>query len=459
MLSVVIKDPLHIAEGILYGDVLELRLDLFPTFCLENIRALRQKYKVPMIFTLKKHKSFTEEMRRKLIFKLLEIHPEYLDIESDMPETFIKEVFLRRDKTKIILSYHDFQKTPKNLDALYSCMQKLPADLYKIAVTANTPIDALYVASFVKKSKGNLIAVSMGPLGQITRILAPVIGSYLTYASLEVGEHGQLSARELQSKYRFSLLSKKSKVYALIGDPVDLSISDVTHNQFFAEEQIDAVYVKIPVKKKELASFLQEAKNHFLGLSVTMPLKEDIMEHLSDIDHEAHLIGAVNTLVLQDGSWKGYNTDGIGALTALEEKGLVAGKAIAIIGTGGAAKAIAYEANKRGAILSVISRSPQKARALENQLKIRRQESAAYDVIINCTPADHPGIAITPGAVVMDIKTVPHKTEFLLEAEYLGCSLVYGHSMFIEQAMGQFALWFRPQAPQPFPKSELAGLR
>ena len=457
MLSVVIKDPSQIEEGILYGDILELRLDLFPSFSLENVREIRQKYKVPMIFSLKKHQSFTEEIRRQLIFKLLEIRPEYLDIESDMPESFINEVFLRRDKTKIILSYHDFQKTPKDLDALCSCMQKLPADFYKIAVTANTPTDALHLASLAKKSKGNLIAVSMGPLGQVTRILSPVIGSYLTYASLDTGEHGQLLARELKSKYRFSLLSKKTKVYALIGDPVDLSISDVTHNQFFAEEQIDAVYVKIPVKKEDLSSFLQEAKNHFSGLSVTMPLKEDVMEHLSDIDHEAYLIGAVNTLVLQEGSWKGYNTDGIGALTALEEKEPIAGKAVAIIGTGGAAKAIAYEANKRGAILSFISRKQENVRALEKQLKIRSQESKAYDVIINCTPAEHPGITITPGSVVMDIKTVPQKTEFLLEAESLGCSLVYGRSMFIEQAMGQFALWFRLQAPRPFPGSELVG--
>jgi 3-dehydroquinate dehydratase/shikimate dehydrogenase len=211
--------------------------------------------------------------------------------------------------------------------------------------------------------------------------------------------------------------------------------------------------VKILVNENELGEFIQLAKQiPVSGLSITRPLKECILPNFNDIDSRAKKIGAVNTLHFENGGFKGYNTDGIGALNAIENVVSVKGKRIIMIGAGGATKAIAYEALQRGAKVTILNRHVDKAVKIAEQLgcegkgldKMVDCTKAGYDILINCTPVEMPidVVDILPQAVVMDIKTKPKNTELLNQAIVKGCQVIYGYHMFVEQAVGQFQLWF-----------------
>lgn len=466
MLCVVINGPSYtlanqqIANAAKYANLLELRLDNFQTINLVELKKLRASTSLPMIFTLRSalqggNYKESEDNRLADIRLLASLKPEYFDLENCIPSYFIKEIAMRFPETKLILSYHNFNETPQDLDGLLHEMQKTPAVFYKIAVTASNSLDALRLLCLAKKSE-KLIAIGMGAHGQITRILGPIIGNPITYAALDdsqISAPGQLSAKTLIENYHFHDLSPKTAVYGLIGDPVDKSISDQTHNHLMRSCGLAAVYVKMQVKPPELPDFLQLAKSlPFCGLSVTMPLKEAVKPHLDHIAPQALEIGAVNTLLFRDGGIIGFNTDGIGALNAIETDMLVRGKKIVMIGAGGAAKAIAFEAHRRGGDITIINRDVDKAKLIANSVQgvAKRLDQMAecteegYDILINCTPLDMP-IAeehIIPHTTVMEIRTKPKETSFVTCALTKNCPVVYGYQMFAEQALGQFSLWF-----------------
>lgn len=421
MIAVVIKGPSledarkQIAQAIaLKADLVELRLDLMDSFDLKLLNV-----SIPMIF---KVKDFPD------------VFPEYIDCENglELPEG-----------TKLILSHHNFEDTP-DLEALYIEMKKTPADLFKIAVTPKSSTEALKILIFAK-SKQDVIAIGMGPYGEITRILAPEI----TYASLDESLRtapGQLSIHEMLHKYHYHSLNHETLLYGLIGDPVDKSISDETHNFFMESMGLNAVYIKMQVKASELADFIPLAKDLFSGLSVTMPLKEAILPFLDTIDTEALSIGAVNTIQIREGKLLGFNTDGKGALNAIEKECVVLGKHIVILGAGGAAKAVAYEAIKRGAFVTFVNRDNRKAEEVAERFSCKSSVIVpdTYDIIINCTPS-FPLLKkeVLSTALVMDITTKPKDTPFLLAAKSKGCKVIYGYKMFLEQANLQFRHWFK----------------
>lgn len=468
MLCVVIKGPsiteaIHQIETALkYADLVELRLDFFNSLETETLKHLRGKFSIPMIFTLRSQQQGgnyqqSENCRLDQIRQLAALNPEYLDLESHIPRPFIEEIARKHPQIKVILSSHNFTETPQDLESLYCEMKRSPAHFYKIAVTAHNAVDALRLVSWAKKSDNQLIAISMGLYGQLSRILGPVIGNPITYASLDsesLTAPGQLSAKTLRERYHYRSLTPRTAIYGLIGDPVDLSISDETHNHFMRVCGLEAVYVKIPVKATELSEFLQLAKQlPFSGMSVTMPLKECILPYLDRIDPHALEVGAVNTLLFQNGKITGFNTDGKGALNAIAKKMVIQGKQVVVVGAGGAAKAIAYEINQRGGSVTIINRDEDKAKELATRVhghakgleQMSECAKKGYDVLINCTPLPLP-IAfedILPQALVMDIKTKPKDTPFLKCALEKKCPVVYGYEMFVHQAVIQFTLWFK----------------
>lgn len=467
MISVVIKGPAfeeayqQIKLAIPYADLVELRLDYFNFLDFPSLARLRAHFSIPMIFTLRSQRqggSYTqsEDNRLKNIHCLLELKPEFLDLEYDIEASFIEEIALKYPGIKLILSYHNFEETPKDLEGIYQKMLNPSAFFYKMAVTANSSLDALRFLAWAKHSHDRLIAVSMGEHGQISRILGPVIGNPITYAALNEDQKsapGQLTAKTLIEKYRYYSLSPKTTIYGLIGDPIDQSISDETHNFLIKTLGIEAVYIKIQVSQEELPDFLTYAKDFsFKGLSVTMPLKEAILPFLDAIDLQALAIGAVNTLVFDRGKISGFNTDGIGALNAIERHFLVNNKKMMIIGAGGAAKAIAYEAHKRGALVTIVNRDKTKAQEIAERLSLKGvgldSLSTCFencDILINSTPISFElPKTLSPSTLVMDIKSKPKETVFLLQAIRKGCCVVFGYEMFVEQAACQFKLWLNP---------------
>ncbi len=470
MLCAVVKGPSfveaesQIQKALESADIVELRLDMFSSIDLIEINRLHTTYSIPKIFTLRAKRqggSFngTEQERLAALQNLASIQPEYLDLEFDIPSDFVRQIRRLCPHIIIIISHHNFHETPNDLSKILDEMKSNDGDYYKIATMANSVLDTMRLLVWAKNASSNIIPITMGAHGQLSRIIGPLIGNPITYASLENDLQtapGQIPVSVMKERYQFGSLNPGTLLYGLIGDPISSSISNITHNHLFKSIHIDAIYVKVQVLKDDLKEFLQLAKEMpFQGLSVTMPLKECIMPHLKVIDHQAIAIGAVNTLKLEQGNWIGYNTDGFGAINAIETETPIQGKKIVVIGAGGAAKAIVYEAIRKKAKVTVLNRNVDKARQIADAFRCEAKSldemevcyKEGYDILINCTSVECPIPAdmILPSTVFMDINTRTTNNTFIKEASKKGCRIVLGYRMFIEQAAGQFDLWFDSQ--------------
>lgn len=444
---------LQIEEASRLCNLVELRIDLFDKVDFNALEGLLKRFSIPTILTLRSASQggrFRGDLEQNMR-SLAKLKPAFLDVEYDAPSDLLEELQALHPDVKFILTYHNVHNTPDDLPAIFQQMRKKRACYYKVAVTAENSLDALRFILWAKSAGENIIPISMGPFGQISRVLSPILKSPITYASLSshlTSAPGQINAGDLLSTYNFRSLKPTTHLFGLIGNPIDKSIGNVAHNRAFFALGFDAVYVKMQLQPGEIGQFLKFAKElPFKGLSVTMPLKEEVMAHLDAIDPMAEAMGAVNTLRNIDGKWHGYNTDGLGALNALEVCCPVQNKRVSIVGAGGAAKAIAVEANKRGAKLSIINRDKQKAEKLAAKAQGKAfsldEVPSDYDILINCTSSLMPIKLsdIIPGTIIMDIQTSPKETDLLQEAKKQGCRCVYGYKMFIEQAIGQFAIW------------------
>jgi shikimate dehydrogenase len=269
-------------------------------------------------------------------------------------------------------------------------------------------------------------------------------------------------------------ISPSTRICAVIGNPVAHSMSPAIHNRAFAELGLDYVYVAFRVEDVAGAVAGMRALDNFRGMSVTIPHKVSIIEHLDDVADVDRQIGSVNTVVNDGGRLKGFGSDGPGALQALGDAGVgVAGKAVTILGSGGAARAIAFTlAAAKPAALVLLGIIEPELQALTRDLvsktgvpvsgalldaKTLAARLADSQVLIHCTPVGmHPktGESAVPKALlhrdlaVMDIVYNPLKTQLLADAEDRGLKTISGVEMFVNQAVIQFELWTGRTAPR-----------
>lgn len=252
----------------------------------------------------------------------------------------------------------------------------------------------------------------------------------------------------------------RTRLFGVIGAPVGHSLSPVMHNAALQAMGCNAVYLAF--HSTDPAGALAGMRALGIGgLSVTIPHKVSVMAHLDDLDPLARRIGAVNTVVPREGRLVGYNTDCFGALAALKEKVDPAGKQVALVGAGGAARAVGFGLCDTGARVTLFNRGAQRGRALAQALGVEwlPLETLARhrtDILINTTSVGmHPDTAATPvpagclrpGMVVMDIVYNPLETRLLREARCAGCEVIDGVAMFVHQGARQLALWTGRQPP------------
>jgi 3-dehydroquinate dehydratase / shikimate dehydrogenase len=361
---------------------------------------------------------------------------------------------------RVLLSVHDFERTPK-LPRKIFVPEHGDVDALKIATKARTIADSVRLVEVARRSK-HFVAVPMGEAGLPARILALREGSALAYAP--IGERtapGQVSLQEMMKLYRAHELTRKSQVFGVIGNPVGHSLSPLMHNTAFVERGVDAVY--LPFLVRELKDFLGAVEVFGIrGFSVTIPHKEKMVKFLKDCDALAAEIGAVNTVtVRRDGSLYGCNTDYLGILKALQTKVRLRGSRVLILGAGGAARAAAFATAHAGAQVAVCARRerPGKAlaRAVGGEFVPRRAlRSEKFDAIINTTPVGmHPHEGVSPLSarelncrVVMDLINRPMRTELLRMAQGKGLETVSGVEMFVAQGVAQWELWTEQKAPE-----------
>jgi shikimate dehydrogenase len=252
-------------------------------------------------------------------------------------------------------------------------------------------------------------------------------------------------------------ITSSTKLCALIGSPVKHSLSPILHNAAYKKLELDFVYLAFAVE--DLPSTLYSMKALGIkGFSVTVPHKIEVIRYLDEIDPVAEKIGAVNTILNHNGKLKGYNTDAIGAVKALEsESGKITGKKIAILGAGGAARAIAFGLKQAScAQLVILNRSIDRARGLALELGAETQFGTLDEfdkiqdakILINATTigmeSDLTPLAkekIPAGIIVKDIVYNPLLTKFLRDAQEKSCQIITGEKMLLHQAIKQFELF------------------
>ena len=370
-----------------------------------------------------------------------------------------------RKSAGLIVSFHDFRAT-RNLEQTLEKMLKIPADYYKIVTTATTLSDNVTMMKFLQtqSDKHALIGLCMGEQGIISRVLGVRAGSVFTFGAVSAElktAPGQVSARDLRSIYRIEQVDAATRVYGVAGDPIEHSLSPIIMNTALRRENVNAVYVALHAKTlKDLIHCVREIPLH--GLSVTMPYKQAMLEHLDNTDAHTAKIGACNTVVRgQDGKLYGFNTDIAGVLRPLEQRTTIENAKVLVLGAGGAARAAVFGLKERGADVWVMNRTSVKGQKLARQAKAHAIKRAdlrknTFDVIINATPVGMGNTKDCPlkddeiqAKVVFDMVYDPVETHLLQVARAKGIAVIPGVEMFVHQAARQFEIWTGKPAPAP----------
>ncbi len=255
------------------------------------------------------------------------------------------------------------------------------------------------------------------------------------------------------------MIDGKTRVYGVLGDPIAHSLSPVMHNAGFAHIRYNGVFAAFCVQDISRAVAGIRGLN-LGGAAVTLPHKLAIQDHLDELDPMAQRIGAVNTVQNQEGTLKGYNSDWLGAMRALRETTPIQGKTVAVLGAGGAARAVGFGIRAEGGTPLICNRTRSAGQKLAAELESDyipiSEFDGACDILINTTPVGMwPQIDQTPvekrwlrpEMTVMDIVYHPLKTRLLAEAGEQGCAVVDGLAMFVYQGAFQFELWTGQTAP------------
>ena len=390
-----------------------------------------------------------------------------LDIELQTAEAMKPADWkkVRAAGAAILISYHDFKAT-KDLEKIYKRIRPLKPDFIKIVSTARSLADNVTMMRFLesKGDEGNVVGICMGDYGVISRVLGVRAGSRFTFASASAGEEtapGQIAARTLTETYRIDHVDAGTKVYGVAGNPVQHSLSPIMLNTAFHRETVNAVYLALQTEKiSDLLLLIREVPVY--GVSVTMPLKQEIMRHLDRTDALSQKIGACNTVIRsQDGKLIGYNTDVAGVVRPLEQRIDLRKAKILVLGAGGAARAAVFGLKQRGAEVFILNRTPQRAQKLAREAEaktIRRDQVAktSFEAIINATSVGmtgnkqqtYLGEKELNTKLVFDMVYNPIETPLLRMARSKGLAIITGAEMFVHQGAEQFQLWTGKPAPR-----------
>ncbi len=426
--------------------------------------------------------------------------PELVDVELEawQRSSAVRQVLTNAtgpqsiSAARLIVSSHDWTGCPADLDALLAAMHEVDAAaIFKVVWKAQNIVDGVRAlglyARHAATDKRPFLCLAMGEFGVITRLLAAKFGAPFNFATTGVeggSAPGQPSLAQLTNLYRWNSQRPSTRVFGVIGWPVGHSISPAIHNAGFAAVDFDGVYVPLAVEPEydKFCSALDAIRRcpglNPGGVSVTIPHKHHamryVLEHGGTVEDIANHIQAVNTILwAPDGTMTGLNTDYAGALNALTgamrvDRRSLNGKRAAVLGAGGAARAIVAGLAAWGVQVTIFNRGLEKASTLARDFAGRtgmvdaapmeRLRERVYDIYINCTPVgmspntegcpvpeDMPWNSRT---VVFDTVYNPHETKMLQLARAKGAMVVHGVEMLIQQALLQFTGFTSQPAPE-----------
>ncbi len=496
-----LADAARAAEG--GADLVEYRIDRFADD-LPAVSALVERSPLPCIVTCRPTWEGGEfdgdEEQRLAAFEAAAAHqPAYLDVElaayqsSPAFRDRIKRLVdhpgqAGRTTTGLILSSHDFDRRPVDLFQRVEAMVSSSAcRVMKLAWTARSLRDNLQAFELIDAQHKPTVAICMGQFGLPSRVLSRKFGALLTFAGLDdrtLTAPGQVGVQTMKDLYRWDRINAETKVLGVIGWPVGHSLSPAIHNRGFEAIDYDAVYLPMPIPpeyehfKATVGAWLDEPRLDFEGASVTIPHKQHLLRFVEErggrIEPLAQQIGAANTLKRQrDGSLYASNTDYAAAIESVcvglgIARAALADKRVAVIGAGGAARAIVAGLADAGATVVVYNRTARKAEELAEAFgggagkvvaaPLEKLPKSCCEVYVNCTPVGmHPNVEQSPiedppacwgpETLVFDTIYNPRETRLLRQAKEAGCRTVGGVEMFVRQAAVQFQTWTEQEAP------------
>jgi 3-dehydroquinate dehydratase/shikimate dehydrogenase len=444
-------------DDVVGADLVELRLD---TVSDPDVAGALADRRTPVVVTCRppweggRFKG-SEEERKTILADALARGAEYVDIEWKANFT---DLVSSTGGRRVVLSSHDFRGVPADLRERAEAMRATGAEVVKLAVKTSRLSDCLPLRDLAASAKhDHTILIGMGECGLATRVLAKKFGSLWTYAG-DQHQIGQITASDLLDRYRFRGLTENTAVYGLVGRPISHSASPAMHNAAFAATRLDAVYLPFPAA--DVDDFVTFGRAMGVkGASITIPFKVSLFDRMDEVYAVARRIGAINTMKAQDGRWIGGNTDASAFLTPLRDRVNLRGARVAVLGAGGAARAVAVALGSSDAQVTVYARNPAKAR----EVAMTASAAAAalppppdsWDVLVNCTPVGmYPKSNDTPldaslltGRHVYDLVYNPTVTRLMREAANAGCQAIGGLEMLVAQALEQFEWWTGTKPP------------
>ena len=457
-------------------DIAELRADFLDPQELLHIRTFPKIAHIPVILTVRRlldggqfrggEGSRITLFARGLAFS--DTDPlnnfAYLDLESDMQAPSLEEA-AQAFNIGIIRSLHSIKAPIKDIAAKLREIKRTDEEIVKIAYKADNLSDVTALFKQARQLNGQNILIAMGKYGIPSRILAAKLHSPFMYTmsreyiSKHHLEQEAIDPITLTTLYRFRAIRDETSLYGVAGTDTTTSLSPAIHNQGFEQKGIDAVYV--PISAANIQEVIEFADcTGTAGLSITHPFKFDVIPFLDSIGPASTVCGAVNTVLFNGGKRKGFNTDIDGVARALREFLHVRSlhfKHVAIIGTGGAAHAVANAVHQLHGRACVFGRAAEKAKQLAERYKFRwavldlasvRTLKKYSEVIIQATSVGmHENedplefYSFSGAEKVFDVIYVPEKTALLKRAEAAGCDICNGYDMLRYQAYKQFELF------------------
>jgi 3-dehydroquinate dehydratase/shikimate dehydrogenase len=458
---------------------LELRLDALPkpAAALPKVKEfLAAHYDLILIATCRRKQfggnfvgSLTEEL--EVLQKAAEAGCRIVDLEVESAEEAKPAQLdhfrtkLRAAGTALLVSFHDFTRT-KDLEKAAARIEAFQPEFVKVVPTARSLADNLAVLRLIedRSLSANVVGIAMGEEGLVSRVLGPRAGAAFTFASSGDGVEtapGQVTAKTLRDLYRVEHLDQATRIFGVAGNPIAHSLSPLLHNTAFRRENVNAVM--LPLKVRALDDLLTLVRELPLaGVAVTMPLKQEVLPFLANMDPLTGRIGACNTLRTgADGKLYGFNTDVAGVVRPLEKRLTLKGARIAVVGAGGAARAAVFGLVAQGAEVVVVNRTHETAVALAKEakakvLKLEQLGKHHFDVLINSTPCGmHGSKQALPieesqlnAGLVFDMVYNPLETPLLKLAHSRGIPVISGLEMFVQQGARQFEIWTGKPAPE-----------
>lgn len=464
------------------ADIVELRVDLLAEASQAIIDWIRAEQGRRWIVTCRSQAEggqspLSDDERLRLLSQFARSTHAIIDVEwrtlqsrGDAVAALLTATSGPAAEPRLIASYHDFNGQPPDLEGVMKLMRAgAPNAVVKIAWRGCSAMDNLIAFDLLRTQGRPTALIVVGEDGLLSRVLGPKVGAWGTYCAASPDEPtapGQLTVRQLLEEFRFPRIGPATRLFGVIGDPVAHSMSPMLFNAWF-DGSVDAVYVPIRIDGSEQAlhDWLDEVTARpwlgFGGFSVTVPHKVHALSWLGDrADRQSIGLGAVNTIVLCDGQASGHNTDCTAAIASLAaavncsvEK--LNEHTFDVLGTGGAARAVAIGLSQFGCKPTIFGRTAAAAERLAGRCSgVARdwpqRESGRGDVLINCTSvgmsprideSPMPADSLSRYDLVYDVVYNPLKTRLLRDAEQLGVQTLSGLDMFVRQAAVQYELW------------------